>query len=73
MMRNTLDVAVAKPGGVPAQTRELDADLRVDLDHADQLLESFLTLARAENGQLDERNQMALEPLIRCARQRPGR
>lgn len=67
MMRTTLDVATAKPGGVLAQTRELDAELRVDLDHADQLLESFLTLARAENGQLDERNQVALEPLIRCA------
>ena len=48
MMRTTLDVAIAKPGGVPAQTRELDVELRVDLDHADQLLESFLTLARAE-------------------------
>ena len=50
MMRTTLDVAIAKPGGVPAQTRELDAELRVDLDHADRLLESFLTLARAQNG-----------------------
>ena len=67
MMRTTLDVAIAKPGGVPAQTRELDAELRVDLDHADQLLESFLTLARAQNGQLDERNRVALEPLISSA------
>jgi signal transduction histidine kinase len=67
MMRTTLDVAVAKPGGVPAQTRELDAELRVDLDDAGQLVESFLTLARAQNGQLDERNHVALEPLIRSA------
>jgi signal transduction histidine kinase len=67
MMRTTLDVAIAKPEGMPPQTRELDAELRVDLDHADQLLESFLTLARAENGQLDEREQVALEPIIRCA------
>jgi signal transduction histidine kinase len=67
MMRTTLDVAIAKPGGVPAQTRELDAELRVDLDHADLLLESFLTLARAQNGQLDDRNQVALEPLITAA------
>jgi signal transduction histidine kinase len=67
MMRTTLDVAIAKPGGVPAQTRELDADLRVDLDDADRLLESFLTLARAQNGQLDERSQVALEPLITAA------
>jgi signal transduction histidine kinase len=67
MMRTTLDVAIAKPGGVPAQTRELDAELRVDLDHADRLLESFLTLARAQNGQLDEHNEVALEPLITAA------
>jgi signal transduction histidine kinase len=67
MMRTTLDVAIGKPGGVPAQTRELDTELRVDLDHADQLLESFLTLARAQNGQLEERNQVALELLIRSA------
>jgi hypothetical protein len=67
MMRTTLDVAVAKPGGVPAQTRELGAELRLDLDHADRLLESFLTLARAQNGELDEPNQVALGPLIRSA------
>ena len=67
MMRTTLDVAIAKPGGVPAQTRELDAELRVDLDHADGLLESFLTLARAQNGWLDEHDQVALEPLITAA------
>ncbi len=64
MMRTTLDVASAKPGGVPRQTRELDAELRTDLDHADQLLESFLTLARAQNGQHVERDQVALEPLV---------
>ena len=64
MMRTTLDVAIAKPGGVPSQTRELDAELRVDLDHADRLLESFLTLARAQNGQIGDRHEVALEPLI---------
>ena len=67
MMRTTLDVAIAKPGGVPVQTRELDADLRVDLDDADRLLESFLTLARAQNGQLDDHNAVALEPIITAA------
>jgi signal transduction histidine kinase len=67
MMRTTLDVAIAKPGGVPAQTRELDGELRVDLDHADRLLEGFLTLARAQNGQPNERAQVALEPLITAA------
>ena len=64
MMRTTLDVAIAKPGGVPPQTRELDAELRVDLDHADELLESFLALARAQNGHVGEQDQVALQPLI---------
>jgi signal transduction histidine kinase len=67
MMRTTLDVAIAKPGGVPTQTRELDAELRVDLDHADELLEGFLTLARAQDGQLDDNDRVALEPLISVA------
>jgi signal transduction histidine kinase len=67
MMRTTLDVAIAKPGGVPEQTRELDTELRADLDHADGLLESFLTLARAQNGRLGETRQVALEPLITAA------
>ena len=71
MMRTTLDVAIAKPGGVPSQTRELDAELRIDLDHADELLESFLALARAHNGRVPAHDQVALEPLITdalCAR-----
>ena len=67
MMRTTLDVATAKPGGVPPPTRELDAELRVDLDHADQLLESFLILARAQEGQLGDAGQVGLEPLITSA------
>ena len=64
MMRTTLDVAIAKPAGVPVQTRELCGELRLDLDSADRLLESFLTLARAENGQLDDSAQVSLESLI---------
>jgi len=47
MMRTRLDVAVAKPEGVPPQTQALDAGLRRDLDRAEALLESFLVLARA--------------------------
>ena len=41
---------MAKPGGVPPQTTALDANLRADLDRADLLLESFLTLAHAQHG-----------------------
>jgi hypothetical protein len=63
-MGTTLDVAIAKPGGVPEQTRELDAELRVDLDHADRLLECFLTLARAHHGRLGDQDEVALEPLV---------
>jgi len=47
MMRTRLDVAVGKPDGVPPQPQALNAGLRRDLDRADALLESFLTLARA--------------------------
>lgn len=71
MMRTRLDVAIAKPGGVPPQVHELDTELRVDLDHCDRLLESFLVLARAQNGRVAANDQVALEPLIRealCAR-----
>ena len=42
MMRTRLDVAVAKPEGVPPQTQALDAGLRKDLNRAEELLESFL-------------------------------
>ena len=73
MMRTTLDVAIAKPGGVPAQTRELDAELRVDLDHAERLLEGFLTLARAQNGQPDERAQVRARAAHHRRAQRPRR
>ncbi|MGH3263494.1 MAG: sensor histidine kinase [Trebonia sp.] len=67
MMRTTLDVAAAKPDGVPPQTSALDADLRVDLDHADQLVNSFLVLARVQHGQLGERRSVALEQIITAA------
>ncbi len=67
MMRTTLDVAVAKPAGAPAQMRELDADLRLDLDHADRLLESFLVLARAQHHQLRDQSLVGLEQLIAAA------
>ena len=71
MMRTTLDVAIGKPGGVPPVMRELDTELRIDLDHCDRLLESFLALARAQNGRVPAHDQVALVPLITealCAR-----
>jgi len=67
MMRTFLDVAVAKPDGVPPQTRALDANLREALDHADQLLESFLVLAQAQHGELGDQQLVDLQPLVTAA------
>jgi signal transduction histidine kinase len=67
MMRTTLDVAIAKPEGVPAQTRALDSELRLDLDHADRLLDSFLILARAQHRELGGQSPVALGPVIAAA------
>ncbi len=64
MMRTRLDVAVAKPDGVPPQTRTLDAGLRNDLDRADRLLESFLVLARAQHGTLTDRTLVSLDRIV---------
>jgi signal transduction histidine kinase len=64
MMRTRLDVAVAKPDGVPPQTRALDTGLRKDLDRADRLLESFLVLARAQHGTLTDRTVVSLDRIV---------
>ena len=50
MMRTALDVATGKPGGSPPQVAALAAKVRIGLDRADALLESFLTLARLQRG-----------------------
>jgi signal transduction histidine kinase len=52
-MRVAVDIAIAKPDVSP-QVHALDANLRSELDHADQLLESFLVLARAQHGEIGE-------------------
>ena len=64
MMRARLDVAVAKPDGAPPQTQALDAGLRRDLDRADALLESFLTLARAQHGTLTDATIVSLDQIV---------
>jgi signal transduction histidine kinase len=48
MMRTALDVATGKPAPPPPEVRALAVKLRRGLDLADRLLESFLTLARAD-------------------------
>jgi signal transduction histidine kinase len=49
MMRTALDVATGKPAPPPPEVRALAAKIRPGLDKADRLLESFLTLARADH------------------------
>ena len=63
-MRASLDVAVAKPGPVPAQTIALAARLRRELDQVDELLEGLLVLARAQHGVLPGHASLALDELV---------
>jgi signal transduction histidine kinase len=64
MMRTRLDVMVAKPDGIPPQTRALDVGLRKDLGRAEGLLESFLTLARAQHGAVTDDTIVQLDRLV---------
>jgi signal transduction histidine kinase len=66
-MRASLDVAVAKPGPVPAQTVALADRLRTELDRVDALLDGFLTLARAQHGELPGRATLSLEYIVSAA------
>jgi signal transduction histidine kinase len=67
MMRTSLDVATAKPGRPSPEVEALDAKLREGLDRADRLLESFLTLARAQRGRLPQRDPVSLAQLAEAA------
>jgi signal transduction histidine kinase len=66
-MRASLDVAVAKPGPVPASTIALAGRLRTELDRVDELLEGFLVLARAQHGELPGRTTLSLEYVASAA------
>jgi signal transduction histidine kinase len=50
MMRTALDVATRKPGPAAPGVTALAGKIRAGLDKADRLVESFLTLARAQHG-----------------------
>jgi signal transduction histidine kinase len=63
-MRASLDVALAKPEPVPAQTAALAARLRTELDSVDRLLEAFLVLARAQHGSLPGQAVLPLDYII---------
>lgn len=67
MMRTSLDVATGKPAGISPDLTALEGKLREGLDQADRLVESFLTLARAQNGAVQERSAVALPELAATA------
>jgi signal transduction histidine kinase len=66
-MRASVDVAVAKPEPVPAQTIALADRLRGELDRVDGLLDGFLALARAQHGDLPGQATLSLEYITAAA------
>ncbi len=63
MMRTALDVATRKPGPPAPGVTILAGKIRAGLDKADRLVESFLTLARAQHGGTVTRGTVALDKL----------
>jgi signal transduction histidine kinase len=63
MMRTALDVATRKPGPPAPGVTILAGKIRAGLDKADRLVESFLTLARAQHGGAIRRTTVALDKL----------
>ncbi len=66
-MRASVDVAMAKPEPVPAQTTALAGRVRTELDQVDRLLEGFLLLARAQHGDLPDRTTLSLGHVVSAA------
>jgi signal transduction histidine kinase len=64
MMRTTLDVATGKPGPQPPQVTALSAKLREGLDRGDRLVESFLSLARAQHGVLQDATVVSIAQIV---------
>ena len=64
MMRTSIDVAVGKPGPVPPEVTILAEKLREGLDQADRLVESFLALARAQQGTLTDLAIVSLPHIV---------
>jgi signal transduction histidine kinase len=63
MMRTAVDVATRKPGPPAPGVTILAGKIRAGLDQADRLVESFLTLARAQHGGAVRRSTVALDKL----------
>lgn len=66
-MRASIDVALAKPGPIPPPMARLAEGLSQELDQVDQLLESFLALARAERVSSDEDVPVSLDVICTSA------
>jgi signal transduction histidine kinase len=66
-MRASLDVAVAKPEPVPAQTLTLAKRLRNELDQVDRLLDGLLVLARTQHGALPDQTTLSLGQIVSAA------
>ncbi|MEU1181078.1 HAMP domain-containing sensor histidine kinase [Streptomyces sp. NPDC005820] len=67
-MRASVDVALAKPGPVPEQTRTVARRVRAELDQVDRLLDGFLMLARAQHGvPLPGTEPVCLDALVAAA------
>jgi hypothetical protein len=60
MMRTSLDVAAAKSPPISNDASVLSAKVREGLDQAERLVESFLVLARAQRGLIDDRTTVSL-------------
>jgi signal transduction histidine kinase len=69
-MRVWLDVAMAKPGPLPPETVSLAGRIRRELDHIDALLESFLTLARTQQGPAADQAALSLSGITSAAIER---
>jgi signal transduction histidine kinase len=63
MMRTALDVATRKPGPPAPGVTILAGKIQAGLDKADRLVESFLTLARAQHGGSVRRSTVTLDKL----------
>jgi signal transduction histidine kinase len=66
-MRAALDVAMAKPSPIPAQTTALADRLRTELDQIDHLLDGLLTLARTQHSAPPDPVTMPLARLVSAA------
>jgi signal transduction histidine kinase len=67
MMRTSLDVAAAKSPPVSKDASVLSAKVREGLDQAERLVESFLVLARAERGVIDDLTTVSLPQITATA------